>query len=364
LGELRQRGRIWWLRYYRNGLRHEESSKSKKREDAIRLLKLREGDIAKGAAISPKVGRLRFDDAVQDVVTDYIINKRRSLADVQRRIRKALVPWFGTKRMAAMTTTDLRVYVAERLKAGAANATINRELAIVKRAFRLAIQAGRLLQAPHVPMLAEDNVRQGFLERPQFEAIRMHLPAALRPVATFMYYTGWRVKSELLPLQWHQVDCTAGLVRLEPGATKNRAGRLFKYSDIAELKDAMTTAWTEHEALTKAGTICPWVFQRSGRPIRSIKNAWRRATRAAGCPGRIPHDCRRTAVRNLTRAGVTETVAMRITGHKTRSVFDRYDITSEADLAEAAQKLERLATGTIAGTIASASGSAPTGKSA
>jgi site-specific recombinase XerD len=364
MGELRQRGRIWWIRYYRNGQRHEESARSNKWEKARDLLRLREGDVSKGVPVSPAIGRLRFDDAVKDVITDYTVNRRDSLAHVERRVKKHLTPWFGGRRMASITTPDIRGYVAERLTAGASNASINRELAILKRAYRLAIQAGKLLQAPHVPMLDEDNVRQGFLERAQFDAIRDHLPTALRPVVTFMYYTGWRVNSELLPLQWHQVDRAAGIVRLEVGTTKNRAGRLFKYSDVAELKDAIDTARTEHEALTRGGTICPWVFQRRGKQIRDFRGAWDAATTAAGCPGRIPHDCRRTAVRNLTRAGVTETVAMKITGHKTRSVFDRYDITSEADLADAARKLERLATGTISGTIGAGTPQTASGKTA
>lgn len=85
--------------------------------------------------------------------------------------------------------------------------------------------------------------------------------------------------------------------------------------------------------------------------MKSFWIRWKAATLAAGCPGRVPHDCRRTAVRNLNRAGVPETVAMKISGHKTRSVFDRYGITSEEDLAEASRKLQAL-TGTIAGTKA------------
>jgi integrase len=89
------------------------------------------------------------------------------------------------------------------------------------------------------------------------------------------------------------------------------------------------------------GTICPWVFHRQGAPIKSFADAWRTACTRAGCPGKIPHDLRRTAVRNLIRAGITESLAMTLTGHQTRSVFDRYNIISSRDLQDAATLLNK-----------------------
>jgi integrase len=342
MGELRQRGAVWWVRYYRNGRRHEESSGSTKKGDAERLLKLREGDVARGVPITPQVGRLRFDDAVADVVTDYRINGKRSLAHVERRVKLHLEPAFGGKRMAALTTADIRAFVAQRQAAGASNAEINRELSIVKRAFTLAVQAGSLLARPHIPMLHEDNVRQGFFEREEFEDVRAQLPEALRGVVTFAYLTGWRVPSEVLPLQWAQVDRRAKMIRLEPGQTKNAEGRTMPYELLPELAAVIEAQWKERDRLKAAGVITPCVFHRDGEPVRHFGAAWRTACAAAGVPGRIPHDFRRTAVRNLVRAGVPERTAMLLTGHKTRSVFDRYDIVNEADL--------RAAVGRLAGT--------------
>lgn len=350
MGELKQRGRVWWIRYYRNGRRHEESARTTKRGDAETLLKLREGDIAKGLPVSAKIGQLRFEEAAADLLTDYRVNGRRALDHVERRVRKALQPWFGGRRMANISTPDVRAYVAHRQAEGAANATINRELAALKRAFTLAVQAGKLLQRPHIPLLQENNTRKGFFEREQFESVRRHLPAPLQAVATFAYLTGWRTKSEILPLQWSQVDFTAGVVRLEPGTTKNREGRVFVFRGIDALKQVLEAQWAEREGLAAKNQICPWVFHRKGQPIRSYRRAWQTACELAGCPGRIPHDFRRTAVRNLVRAGIPDVVAMRMTGHKTRSVFDRYDIVSESDLADAGLKLNTL-TGTMAGTI-------------
>jgi integrase len=355
MGQIRQRGEVYWVRYYRDGKRYEESTHSKKEGAAKRLLRLREGAIEQGVPVTPKIGRLTFDDAAKDLLTDYKTNGKKSLEHVTRRTDQHLKPTFGGRRMAGITTTDVRTYIDKRQREGAANASINRELAALKRMFSLAIQAGKLLHRPYIPMLREDNARQGFFERPAFESMRARLSPDLQPIATFAYLTGWRIQSEVLPLTWGHVDRTVGIVRLESGTTKNGDGRVFDYSGLPDLVDLFNALWTSHETLAKQKhTICPWVFHRAGKQIKNFRHAWVSACKAAGCPGRIPHDLRRTAVRNLVRAGVPERVAMKVTGHKTRSVFDRYDITSPGDLRDAGAKLfeARNATGTIAGTVA------------
>src|SRR5688572_20735873 len=114
MGELKRRGQTWWIRYYKNGRRYEESSGSSKESDAKSLLRLREGDIERGVAITPKVGRIRFEEAVTDVLNDYRTNRKRSLDDVERRISKHLAPVFGKRRMTSITTSDIRGYIAAR----------------------------------------------------------------------------------------------------------------------------------------------------------------------------------------------------------------------------------------------------------
>jgi integrase len=339
MGELRLRGRIWWIRYNRNGRRFEESSGSKLKQDAARLLKLREGDVAKGIAVSPALHRVLVDDIVQDVKNDYAANGKKTHADVERRWTLHLKPAFGGRRVSSLTTSDVRAYVASRQAAEAKPATINRELAILKRGLRLALQAGKVLQVPHVPMLRERNVRTGFFEREQFDSVRAHLPEEIRPLVTFAYCTGWRVPSEVRPLQWKQIDWQAGTIRLDVGATKNDEGRTFPFDVLPELRAVLESQRAEADRLQRKGVLCPYVFHRNGRPVRSFRGAWAKACKAAGVPGRIPHDFRRTAVRNLVRAGVPERVAMQLTGHKTRSVFDRYDIVNEADLRGAVARL-------------------------
>ncbi len=219
----------------------------------------------------------------------------------------------------------------------------------------LAVRAGKLLAKPHIELLREDNVRQGFFEPEQYRSILKHLSDDLRPVVTFAYVTGWRVKSEVLSLEWRHVDFNAGEVRLEPGTTKNKEGRTFPFSGLPALRTLLELQLAEHERLKKQVIVVPWVFYRMvakgrrgkklPRPIKSYLKAFKTACRKAGCPGRIPHDLRRTAVRNLERAGVPRSIAMKLTGHKTESVYQRYAIADQRDLRVAVERLAQLQTG-------------------
>ncbi|MBZ5500501.1 MAG: site-specific integrase [Acidobacteriia bacterium] len=329
---------LWWIAYYQNGRLIRESTETADYDAAKDILKTREGDVAKGLPVLPKHGRVLFSELTADVILDYEINDKKSLADLKRRIKLHLAPVFGERRAATIKTSEIREYIGARRNEGAKNATINRELAIIKRAFSLAVNEGRLLFRPKVPMLQEDNVRKGFFERKAFDSLLKHLNDDLKPIFQFAFLTGWRVASEILPLQWQQVDFEAATVRLEPGTTKSGAGRTFPLT--SELRDLLEGQSAKNAALRQRGIICPWVFNRRGRRIKSVKTAWNKARTAAGLPGRIQHDFRRTAIRNLIRAGVSEKVAMQICGHKTRSVFDRYNIVDERDYHDAARMLD------------------------
>ena len=142
MGEVRKRGEIYWIRYYRAGKRHEESTRSTKRGEAERLWKLREGDVAKGVPISPAIGRLTFDEAAQDLENEYLANGRSWIVGLRVRLNKGLRPWFSGRRMVNITTADVRAYVTQRQEDDAANATINRELSALKRMFTLAAKQG------------------------------------------------------------------------------------------------------------------------------------------------------------------------------------------------------------------------------
>jgi integrase len=338
MGSIYRRGETYWIKYYRDGQPLRESSRSTKEGEAKTLLKLREGAIAKGEPVSPRLGRVTFQDGATDVVNDYKVNGKRSLDDLQRRIDLHLTPFFGNRRLSDITTAQVRAFVAKRLEAKASAGEINRELTALKRIFNLAIQSAKMLHKPYVPMLREQNVRTGFFEPAQFRNVLERLPEAVRAVLSFAYVTGWRIPSEVLSLEWRRVDFDGGTVRLDPGTTKNGDGRVFPMT--AELRRLLEQQRDLRDRLKARGVICPLVFHRNGKRIQSFRRAWQTACEAAGVPGRIPHDLRRTAVRNLVRAGIPERVAMTMTGHKTRSVFERYNIVSDGDLLEAARKLD------------------------
>jgi integrase len=348
MGSIYKRGRVYWLKYYaidpETGAKRpiRESSATDRFEEAKTLLRQREGTIANGTVITPKTVRLTFAEAGEGVINDYRINGKRSLEDVTRHIKRHLAPFFGRRRMAAISTADVRQYIALRQGQGAKNATINRELAALKRSFTLAIAAGTLSARPPIPMLREDNVRKGFFEETQFEAVRAALQPDVADLVLFLYITGWRWCSEAALLKWSNVDFTAGEIRLDPGTTKTGEGRLFPFTrqlrDLLERRRALT-----RERERELGRIIPFVFHRDfGQPIRSFRKAWLNACRIAGVPGRVPHDFRRTAVRNLVRHGVSEKIAMAMVGWKSRQMLDRYNVVSTEDLHEAARRLDQL----------------------
>ena len=339
---------IWWVRSTVGGRSQCVSSHSTKKDDATQLLWAREHGGDTGAPIPAPVSPVTFDDAAADLLTDYVTNRRRSHRVVALRVTKHLTPFFGARRLGTITTADVRAYTAQRQAAGAANATINRDLMLLKRMCTLAVQAGTLPIRPYIPLLQERNIRQGFFEPDQSARIQQHLPDHLRPIAAFATITGWRTPSEILPLEWRHVDMTAGEVRLDAGTTKNGDGRVFPFTTALRrvLEDQQQVAATR----PARDGIASYVFTfrtgpKAGQRISeaAFNKAWRIARVAAGCPDRIPHDFRRTAVRNLVRAGVPERVAMQLTGHKTRAVFERYNIVSHGDLRDAAQRLDTYA---------------------
>jgi hypothetical protein len=203
MGMTYQRGAVWWVKYYRSGRPMRESSGSTKESDAIQLLKIREGDIAHGLPVNPKLNRIRFDEAAEDLKTEYAVNGRRSADELERRIRLHLLPHFSGRRLATITTADVNRFILkrrtdvivfgageDRTERRVSSGEINRELTTLKRILNLARQNGKVTHVPHIPMLKERNVRTGFFEREQIARIVAHLPPAIRAAVQFAYITG------------------------------------------------------------------------------------------------------------------------------------------------------------------------------
>ena len=189
MGSLYQRGTIWWVKYYRNGRPIRESTGTDKETEAKRFLKLREGDVASGRLIIPRVEKVKFEDLAEDYLNDYRANGRRTLAKAEQNVEH-LKKFFAGWRATNITTPDIRRYTTKRQEADAANGTINRELTALRRMFNLALQAEKIRHAPHVPHLRENNTRQGFFEEEAFRSVVKHLPEEISPVVTFAYHTG------------------------------------------------------------------------------------------------------------------------------------------------------------------------------
>ncbi|HEX6031862.1 MAG TPA: site-specific integrase [Tepidiformaceae bacterium] len=269
----------------------------------------------------PDADQTRFDDLASLLLDEYRANGRKSLDRVKAAVDH-LKEFFTGWRAQAISTERILAYVRHRQQQHAANATINRELAALKRMFRLGERAGKVVRRPFIDLLQEHNARTGFFEHHEFDAVLTQLSEDLQTVFDVAYRTGWRVKSEILTRQWPHVDFQSGWLRLEPGETKNAEGRQFPLTPA--LRAVLERQRERTLAIERAtGTIIPWVFHRSGRPIKSFRRAWLTACKAAGIPDRIPHDFRRTAVRSLERAGVPRSTAMKMVGHKTESIYRR-----------------------------------------
>jgi integrase len=271
-----------------------------------------------------------FDDLVTGYLEDYELHGYRAIKSARSRVAQ-LRRRFGGLAACAITSGGIRHYQLERRRAGAATGTINRETSALSRMFRLALRCGLLQEMPTFPdRLTENPPRQGFFEHAEYLGVREHLPPPYQDILDFAYYSGWR-RREITELTWAEIDVAGSVIRLDPGRSKTRTGRVLPISV------PLARVLARREVRREAGE--PFVFHRDGVTVRAWRRAWPEACRRAGLSHRLLHDCRRTAARNLIRAGVPERVAMLLTGHRTRCVFDRYNIVNEHELLTAGQQL-------------------------
>jgi integrase len=340
---LYRRGNVWWCKYYVNGRPVRESTGTEKETEAKRFLDGRRGRAATGQPIMPRADRIRYGDVEKDRRAHYEASGSRNLGEYTYRVAH-LTGFFDGRRISSIGQLDVDAYTMKRQAEGAVGSTIRRELGTLRRMLRLAYENGKLMRLPIFHLPKEGAAREGFFERDQYDAVRRHLAPDLQVAAAIAYTFGWRTQSEVLALERRQVDLTAGTLRLDPGTTKNDEGRIVYLTP--DLKRLLAGQLERVEALQKRlGRIVPYLFlyltgtKRAGTRRRDYRKVWDAACKAAGIAGRYRHDFRRTAVRNMVNAGVPEQVAMKISGHKTRAVFDRYHIVSPTDLQEAARRL-------------------------
>ena len=318
----------WAIKFYVDGQVRRETAGTPDRDQALSYLRRRVEEAARGTFID-RSARITFGGMRELLFENYRFKGNRT--DPSRHVNN-LAEHFGRMRGDEITEERIRAYSTKRLVTDRAKpATLRRELAVLKRMLRLA--SPRLPRVPLVDMPRVDNARQGFFEEEDLQAILPHLPGHARNLVEFLYLTGWR-SGEASRLQWADVDWKRQTVLLRD--SKNREPRIFPFKYHQRLESVLrqqreeVSRWERENAC-----VCPSVFHYRGRPLRKLRRSWRNACTAAGMPGRLLHDFRRTAVRNLIRAGVQQAIAMKITGHKTDSIFRRYLIVDEELLAQA-----------------------------
>jgi integrase len=324
-----------------------ESTDSDSEAAARKLLRDRVREVANHrsgvrAFAGPQAERITVSDLLNDLEADYRLRGIKSLRRTLSHM-KALRTHLGDTRAMTVTTDRIRKYTAARLAEGVSKSTVNRETSILTTAFRLAINEDKLVKRPHIPKMQEGDARSGFFEPEQHAAMLKHLPPPIDDMARFAYVCGWR-RGEVWSLRWEYVDRSAREVRLPD--TKNGEGRTLPIDpDTWAMFDRLWSGRTFKR--NGVDGISEFVFHVRGRAISDshFSRLWEKARSSVGAivAGRIFHDYRRTAVRNLMRAGVQQSVAMKITGHESDSIFRRYNITSTADTAEAlARQVEYL----------------------
>jgi integrase len=345
-GSLSKIGNIWHIRYYdAAGIRKSESTGTDNEAKANRFLVKRQGQIAAGQNVEPKknvgaMAKAYFAHLeVKSAAVDQGLpaptqawqakTKKRNYRLQLRRWELHLEDHFAGARK--VLSNHLDEYITSRRKEGAKDPTIQRELSLLQKMLNHA----NVPNLPKFPRLAESLPRQGFAEDAQFEQLRNHLvDAGVRGIVSIAFRYGFR-KEELQNLLCRQVNFADKSLHLYQGTTKNSQPRkiVLDAASLEEIKAAAKGKGPDDYVFT-------WTTgNKKGKRIRDFRESWNMACEAAKLPELLFHDLRRSAVRRMVRRGVPPLVARRISGHLTDAVFQRYDITSDQDLALAAEKI-------------------------
>ena len=302
-------------------------------EELYRSRRANRHDREKTAAIAAR-SVVRVEDLVDVLRKDYAKRGRKTWDHLEARLKRNVIPFWGRKDANAITTEDIDSYISRRSEGGATAGTLNREFSALRRMLNLGYRETppRVARVPYFERLKEALPRQGFVTEDVYLTLRGNASEFwLKSMLATAYDFGFR-KSELLGLRVSQIDLTDRTIKLNRGETKNDAARtVVMTADVLALITLCVQGKKPQD----------WVFSRGDNSeIKDFRKSWENLCAAAGVPDLLFHDLRRSAVRNMIRRGIPEVVAMRISGHKTRSVFDRYNIVDQADLASAAVKIQ------------------------
>lgn len=333
-GHVYRRGSTWWGCLWRDGRRVRESLKTSDRALAERRFSRLKRSRERGDYLAPKQRRVSVGELLDDLMVHLELKAAASAKKAASHL-KAVRAELGHLRAATLETAQVERLQAQWLSEGLAPATVNRRSELLRQAFNLAAKRGpaKVAAVPYIPALPVSNARQGFLNRADFEALRAELADEdVRDFVDWSYWTGMR-PGETRQLTWAMLDREAQTLTLAPGADKIRRGRVVA---IAGPLDEILARRIERRRLDCALVFHRVTKGRPGQPVLDIRKGWAAAVKAAGlAPGLTPYDLRRTAIRNMIRGGTDIAVAMKISGHRTRSTFDRYNIVDETDVLSA-----------------------------
>jgi len=344
-GFLKRRGGVWWYFYYRDGKPCRESLKTSDPKAAERMAKAIRDGILTGTKLPAQQRRVTVLNILEDFLVNLRLRKGDTTADRADHQLTFMKEALGHIRAEDLDTATIERYQAERLAADRAAKTVNNECAHLRQAFKLAAtrKPPKVATIPLIPMLPVNNARQGFMARADFEALLSHIEDAdIRDFLEWFWWTGMR-PNEIRQLTWDMLNQETNVLHLDPKAAKIRRGRSIalrgpegEETPLSRIIDRRTKA----RDLTTNLIFHRKLPARYGRhPIARFAAFWSEALRKANLPeGTIVYDLRRSAIRNMLRSGVHERTAMAISGHKTRSMFDRYNVTNEADISAAIVK--------------------------
>lgn len=333
-GGLYRRGGIWYARLWENGRRHRESLDTTDPELAAKRLAALRKKRDKGTYQDPTARRITIDELLDDVLLHLEVKGAAGVKKSKSTL-KAVRDELGHLAARELDTTAIERAQARWLKQPRKPATVNRRLELLRQAYRLAARRTppKVLAIPHIPLLKVSNARQGFLSPAQIDQL---LAAVADPdLRDFIEWFAWTAMrpGEIRQLTWPMVDLHARTLNLDPRAAKIRKGRVLALE--GPLWDVIARRLQARRLDT------PLVFHRTskgvpGSPVLDYRRAFAAAVKAARLPASLlPYDLRRSALRNMVRAKVDVTVAMKISGHRTRATFDRYNIVDEEDVREA-----------------------------